>query len=160
MKRLTAPVVICLLFVVAATACEELDLDLEDSIADSSPRTTELQSQVDALQQQVAELTLESQRQARLVQRQAEVIERLEARLTALPTPVFVPQPIVPQYQPGQAVPPEFQQWWDREWRRPSRPKWMPQHPSAQTPAMPRGTQQGAINGVPFYIIPLSGRDG
>ena len=149
MKQLILPVLTCLLIGAGSVVALEVEPVTETQ---PEPSLRSLQTSIESLQQQVAELKLESSRQSALIRSQADLIAKLEQNFpypTTVPVntrptfPTYTPQTPGPYYQ--LQVPP--QQWWNRA---------DVEHPSAAIPNMPKGTQQRWINGMPFYLVPCT----
>lgn len=135
MKRLSVPLLICVLLTTAGTAVSlETDVD-----ADPAAESASVEERLQALEEKITQLELESSRQKMLIERQAETIRKLEQSpaYSAFPT-FYTPQKSVPFHPLPNTQSP------------------VPQHPSTGIPNMPKGTRQHWINGMPFYIVPCS----
>jgi len=148
MKQLILPALICLLIGAGSVVALEVEPVTETQ---PEPSLRSLQASIESLQQQVAELKLESSRQSALIKQQADLIARLEQGSPFRTVPVNT-RPTFPTYTPqtprpyqNLLVPP--QQWWNGP---------EIEHPSAAIPNMPKGTQQRWINGMPFYFVPCT----
>jgi|GEM_PF-3390955 hypothetical protein len=148
MKRLTLPVLTCLLIGAGSVVALEVEQVKETQ---PEPSLQSLQTSIELLQQQIADLKVESSRQSALIRQQADVIAKLEQSLPFSTVPVNT----VPTFRtytprtpgPYQHLQPPVQQWWNEA---------EPDHPSAAIPNMPKGTQQRWINGMPFYFVPCT----
>ena len=137
MKRLCVPLLICACLATASTAVS-LETDVENEPKPSALRHR-VEERLQALEEQVRKLELESSRQSMVIERQAETIRKLKQSPAVRAFPVSTPQNRVPHYPLPEAQSP------------------VPQHPStAIPPHMPQGTEQRWINGMPFYLIPCS----
>jgi hypothetical protein len=148
MKQLILPVLTCLFIGAGSVVALEVEQVKETQ---PEPSLRSLQASIESLQQQVAELKLESSRQSALIKQQTDLITKLEQNRPYPIVPV-TKRPLFPSNTPGMSGPYQYLQAPARQW-------WIGaeiEHPSAAIPNMPKGTQQRWINGMPFYLVPCT----